>query len=660
MDTFSHWSGLRVNSHKSALFISSDVPNREELCRVVEFPLHSFPFKYLGVPITSGKPRYADFLPLIENLKGRINAWQNRFLSYAARVSLIISVLNNMSVHLAALVVVPKRVTKEMERILKAFLWTGKHAECKGGKVKWSELVLPRENGGLGILSFTLLQRMYRLQGQSLWALPVRHSYSWFFRSLLSLRPLIYPVLWHRIGNGENTFFWFDNWHVNSPLWDQVELLGVWNWIPMVASVSWVVGEGDRLISRRFGHLLDNILGGLTLSCSPDLMRWAAASDGNFSTASARSLGREVGAKVPWAVVVWRQVLCPKYAFFLWLAIKNRLRTKDRWFGTFDPICVLCKVVHESRDHLFLECAYSKTDDFFIKASFQMALYHIWHERNKHIYQQVERHQYTVSTFNANAFIQLMLVDGCFVLQFIHNLVNKHKVEHMKSNIAAFGERKEKKIYLYIYFFSFLVVVCELGLIWSLEKLSYKHYYCPKLKNKEKEKVGSVANVAKSGDDDFERFDHQERREEEGVSSLSKVDSRGLCKKRGRNEKFQHLTLFNYLNMFYVPFDVYICAKVCKIVSRNWVVASGMKNYSDAFVFKVLLLKPIYGRLKFPDYYSFGKCYYSFGNLHYSYGDLFNTNLKQVSISFNDRYDFCFLPNFDRCLLQVWREGTHD
>ncbi|KAL7175567.1 hypothetical protein ACSBR2_029213 [Camellia fascicularis] len=42
---------------------------------------------------------------------------------------------------------------------------------------------------------------------------------SWVWRKILSLRPVIYPLILHKIGNGGDVFLWFDNWHPLGSLW---------------------------------------------------------------------------------------------------------------------------------------------------------------------------------------------------------------------------------------------------------------------------------------------------------------------------------------------------------------------------------------------------------------------------------------------------------
>ncbi|XP_021858307.2 uncharacterized protein [Spinacia oleracea] len=65
--------------------------------------------------------------------------------------------------------------------------------------------------------------------------------------------------------------------------------------------------------------------------------------------------------------VEWKRLICnnsasPKSVFVLWLAIQNRLPTRDRllsWHMDIDGTFTLCNQVDESVDHLFFNCDYA-------------------------------------------------------------------------------------------------------------------------------------------------------------------------------------------------------------------------------------------------------------------------------------------------------------
>ncbi|CAA7029679.1 unnamed protein product [Microthlaspi erraticum] len=63
-----------------------------------------------------------------------------------------------------------------------------------------------------------------------------------------------------------------------------------------------------------------------------------------------------------WHKGVWFTHSTPKFSFFAWLALHNRLTTCDRilsWSPGINPLCVLCQRQQETRNHIFFTCGYS-------------------------------------------------------------------------------------------------------------------------------------------------------------------------------------------------------------------------------------------------------------------------------------------------------------
>ncbi|XP_021852235.1 uncharacterized protein [Spinacia oleracea] len=68
------------------------------------------------------------------------------------------------------------------------------------------------------------------------------------------------------------------------------------------------------------------------------------------------------GNKMYWANAIWCKLAQPKHRFISWLAVLERLSTKDRLklFGvSVDDLCLLCGVEVENHSHLFFGCQYS-------------------------------------------------------------------------------------------------------------------------------------------------------------------------------------------------------------------------------------------------------------------------------------------------------------
>uniref|UniRef100_A0A1J3HF68 Reverse transcriptase zinc-binding domain-containing protein n=2 Tax=Noccaea caerulescens TaxID=107243 RepID=A0A1J3HF68_NOCCA len=99
---------------------------------------------------------------------------------------------------------------------------------------------------------------------------------------------------------------------------------------------------------------------------SPDVFLWKNSHDlppGNFSAAKTWKSLYPPLPLVSWHNSVWYKEHIPKHAFILWLAVQNRLVTRDRlrsWGLNVSEVCLLCGAAAETRDHLFFNCLYSE------------------------------------------------------------------------------------------------------------------------------------------------------------------------------------------------------------------------------------------------------------------------------------------------------------
>ncbi|GAV87210.1 hypothetical protein CFOL_v3_30636 [Cephalotus follicularis] len=92
-----------------------------------------------------------DCKDLVDKLMRRTTSWLSNSLSFGGRLQLLASVLFSIQVFWCSTFVLPVAVTKECDRILRSFLWHGVGNSKKGGKVAWSKVCCPNEEGGLGI-----------------------------------------------------------------------------------------------------------------------------------------------------------------------------------------------------------------------------------------------------------------------------------------------------------------------------------------------------------------------------------------------------------------------------------------------------------------------------------------------------------------------------
>lgn len=90
-------------------------------------------------------------------------------------------------------------------------------------------------------------------------------------------------------------------------------------------------------------------------------------SAGNIVTSKILEEVRVKNNKVPWHKLICFALHIPKHSMIAWMAVLNRLPTKDKLSSqglNVDTVCLLCNRADESRDHMFLfiyyYCDYSK------------------------------------------------------------------------------------------------------------------------------------------------------------------------------------------------------------------------------------------------------------------------------------------------------------
>ena len=82
---------------------------------------------------------------------------------------------------------------------------------------------------------------------------------------------------------------------------------------------------------------------------------WVPGSRDSFSITSAWETIRPHSSRVGWSGLLWDGGNIPKHSFCAWLAIRDRLSTRDRlsrWDRSIPLSCLLCGGNYESRDHL--------------------------------------------------------------------------------------------------------------------------------------------------------------------------------------------------------------------------------------------------------------------------------------------------------------------
>jgi hypothetical protein len=144
---FGQVSGLKAKAFKSSLYMAGvGEEDKAEMMRITSFPHGSMPFCYLEVPIAAERLKIVHFLDLLEGIKTSIRAWSQRTLSYARRVQLIKSVVQGVECFWLSILPIPSAILNKLTSFCHSFLWRKNNS-----LVAWKKLILPLDEGGLGI-----------------------------------------------------------------------------------------------------------------------------------------------------------------------------------------------------------------------------------------------------------------------------------------------------------------------------------------------------------------------------------------------------------------------------------------------------------------------------------------------------------------------------
>ncbi|GAV87790.1 LOW QUALITY PROTEIN: zf-RVT domain-containing protein, partial [Cephalotus follicularis] len=324
---------------------------RRDILHRVGYLEGTLPMTYLGVPMITKRLSKADCNPLVERITARANSWVSKALSFAGRLQLVKATLASMQTFWCSTFLLPM-IVQDCERILRRFLWGGNGR----GKLKWSEVCKPFEEGGLGIHYLKTWNKALLLKQVGLM--------SWSWRQILLLRPLAKEHLLYRCGNGEKFSLWFDPWLHGVSVHALYGHRVIYDaGLDKLARVKDIIWEGEWCWPQASGDLLElqQRVQDIPISTAPNSIFWERVGE-PFSTARAYHGIRDRASLVEWHDVVWHAKRIPKHAFSTWVAIRGAHKTKDKLLArgvVHSAACTFHCGGTETVEHIFFQCPYS-------------------------------------------------------------------------------------------------------------------------------------------------------------------------------------------------------------------------------------------------------------------------------------------------------------
>ena len=121
-----------------------------EKARMVGCEVGQWPLQYLGLYLGGNPCTKMFWEPVVRKVRKRLDRRKRSFLSRGGKLSLIESVLSSVPIYFLSLFKIPGSVAKELESLMRDFLWEGCDGEHGDHLVAW-KVCLPKVYGGLGL-----------------------------------------------------------------------------------------------------------------------------------------------------------------------------------------------------------------------------------------------------------------------------------------------------------------------------------------------------------------------------------------------------------------------------------------------------------------------------------------------------------------------------
>ncbi|XP_057811785.1 uncharacterized protein LOC131026023 [Salvia miltiorrhiza] len=382
LEYYGELSGQVCSLEKSRIYFAKGVSTsmKRGINHVLSFTQGSDRIIYLGEPLFVGKPRASHLTSIKDRIVQKFSRWAGLHLSMAGRICLVNSVIQSSLTHTMMVYSWPKSLLHEIDRKCRNFIWTGNTEQKPSCSVKWSRCCAIKEEGGLGIRSFTLMNKSYLMK--LAWNMIKGNSFAHKVLRSRYLKPHGYDKdnvanssVWigvkHEIndlvddsyavvGNGMLTLFWLDDW-LRYKICDKLGI-PTFLWGFLQHSISDYFFDGCWHFSANFVESFPDIVCDILLiplSNAPDERFWKPSLRGDvtFSLAFANISNRY--PKVVWGKWIWDPAVPIRRSLTCWRLIHGRLPTIDCLIrqGLIAPnACPICLITAESINHIFWDC----------------------------------------------------------------------------------------------------------------------------------------------------------------------------------------------------------------------------------------------------------------------------------------------------------------
>jgi hypothetical protein len=142
---FEELSGLKIIFYKSELFCLGEAKNcASEYIQLFGCKEGTFPFKYLGIPMSHQRITSKDWNQIEERFQKKLSSWKGKLLSVGVRLVLINSILSSLPMYMLSFFRIPKGILKKLDYYRSRFFCQCDEHKKKYRLAKWSVLCTPK------------------------------------------------------------------------------------------------------------------------------------------------------------------------------------------------------------------------------------------------------------------------------------------------------------------------------------------------------------------------------------------------------------------------------------------------------------------------------------------------------------------------------------
>jgi hypothetical protein len=237
LEVYFQASGQRINMDKSSVFFSKGCPEsvRNGMKERLNIHNESLNDKYLGMPSDVGRATNGAFKFLKDRIWKRIQGWLELLLSAGGKEILIKAVVQAIPTYSMSCFKLPRGLCEAINSLIRNFWWGSRDGQRKTCWVSWEEMTTPKYAGGMGFRDIELfnlallarqawriLQNPETLSAKILKAVyfptsnfleeEVGSHPSQIWRAIVEGGDTLKVGFIRRIGTGETTHAWHDNW----------------------------------------------------------------------------------------------------------------------------------------------------------------------------------------------------------------------------------------------------------------------------------------------------------------------------------------------------------------------------------------------------------------------------------------------------------------